>query len=308
MALRNLVIRGTLFEMQDDETLEIWLKRGTDPWELYDTVAVELSSPQDFELDGLEEGVLHEMQIRAMREGRYRAGYLSSNPDTWPEVSHLSFEPGTAQAAEPTVDSATWSRTAADAQRITCSVTPSGSHLSLTLQLLRNGTVVDEIAGPHVGAVSMVDLNPPLAEEHTYTARHVASGPVYGDQSAPVLCWAGITDIPTGLAETFVGFYLYSLSWDAPPSGMTTRISDDYLCAGTFANRALAAADATSDGPFILEKESAMASNGNVPADFQARARHESTSFGVVDVSDWCTPIAISAEMASDETAFNSCP
>lgn len=308
MALRDVTVRYTLNEMVDDENAELWLKRGADPWELYDTVAVDDSpaTTQDFDLLGLEEGVVHQLQARAIREGRYRAGYLSSNPDNWPGQSLISFEPGTAQAGAPTLNSATWARTAADAQAITVNATPSD--LALTIQLLRNGSVVDEIAGPHAGAVNLVDQDPPIAEEHSYRVRHVAAGPVYGELSAAELQWAGPDATPTSLAEGTTGFYSYEVTFDAPPSGYTTRVQDDYLCSGNFVNRGVTAPDATSFETFALEKESGMASNGNVPANFQARARHEVTTFGVADGSPWSSPVAIEAEMASDETAFDSCP
>lgn len=307
MALHNVTINAIENEMVGDEFAELWLRRGSDAWELYDTVAIENDGDQDFVFLGLEADVVHVVQTRSIRDGRYRAGYLSADPDAWPEQSRFAFRPGADPAAAPTIAATSWERTAADAQNITVTVTPHASHLDLALQLFRDGELVATVEGPHVGDVDLVDEDPPLAQEHEYTARHVELGVILGDFSAPASQWSG-PDAPTGLAEGTTGFYSYEVTWDAPVSGAVTRVQDDYLCSGNFANRGVTAADETSFSTIALEKESGAASNGNVPANFQARARHEVTSFSVTDVSAWTSPVAIEAEMAADETAFNSCP
>lgn len=307
---RDMVFRATLHEMSDDEVIEVWLKRGADLWMLELVVAVETVEPtQDFPLVALEDAVDHVLQLRAFRDGRYRAGYLGSDPDGWPAQSRFEFQPGAVAALAPTITGNAWARTSAVAQDTTIEVTSHVDHTDLDLQLLRDGVVVATAAAPHVGPVDMVDEDPPIGAMHTYTARHVLLDLV-GAQSAPTDQWAGPAK-PTGLFDsTGASWYRYAVQWDAPVAGAVTRVQDNYLCIATFAERGLTAADALDfdTGGLALEKNSALEPNGNIGANFDARARHEVTAFAVTDVSDWTLVDMTLTEIAADETAINSCP
>lgn len=186
--LRDVTIRQTMHEMVGDETVEVWLKIGAGDWELDRVDDVGAGPTQDFEFIGVEEGVAHVMQTRAVREGRYRAGYLGADPDGWPEQSRVEFIPGTAEAAAPTIVSTDWDNPTTTA---TVTVTPNPAHLDLDLQLLRDGVVVDTIAAPHVGDVVFETVMASDDDFHDFTSRHVVSGGLVGTQSAPETLWTG---------------------------------------------------------------------------------------------------------------------
>lgn len=310
MPLRDIELQADLNEMTGGEDWELWLKPDGGAWALHSSGVVDTGDPTPvFPINGLDSTKNYTVQLRASREGRYRPGYLNADPDSWPAQSRLVFRPGAAAPAAPTITGWSWARTSGVAQAITITVTPNPAHMALDLELLRGGVVVATVAGPHAGPVAMVDTNPPAGASHSYEARHTEFT-LPGTSSAPTAVWAGPA-APTGLVQMSTGgiFYEYGLEWDAPAAGAATRIEDDYLCTtmGTFSAQAVTAADAIAEAGISVQKDSSHASNGNVPAAFTARARHEVVSFGVTDVSAWATtPVAI--EIANDETAFNSCP
>jgi len=309
MPLRDVTLNYQLAERVGDETYELWLRTGTS-WALVQTGAVEQVDPsQDFLIADLEEGTPYVAQLRFVREGRYRTDYLAGNPDSWPNQSRVAFEPGLSEELGiPTIAGApTWARTGASAQGVTVNADADTGSEAYAIQLLRNGVVVDEVAGPHVGTVELFDADPPIATLHAYTVRH-AVGLQVGTQSAPANRWTG-PDAPTGLVESHVAtWYNYSLDWDTPPSGAVTRVQDDYLSVGIFANRGSVTAEDATTFAATLEKNSALDPNGNIPCYLQARARHEVTAFTVTDVSQWAGPIEVATEIASDETAWDARP
>lgn len=307
MALRDVVLRWSNADMVGDESYELWLKVGSADWVLFQTGSLLTEPSQDFTLLDLTEGVAHVAQVRRVRGGRYRSEYLSNNPELWPEASRLEFTPGfDPDFGTPTINGTSWERTSAGSHRITVNATAAAGSEAYTLQLLRSGVVVDEVEGPHVGAVDLHDVDPTIAANHSYTVRHVA-GVLEGPQTAPVVRWAG-PDAPTGLAQESGEWYGYEFSWDAPESGAVTEWGDDYLCPSQIDSRGTTAADAVTTGAFSgLEKESALEPNGNAPASFAGYARHKVTTFGVEDVSEW-ESLTIDTEIANDETAFQSCP
>lgn len=187
--LRDVTIRQTMHEMVGDEMVEVWLKIGAGAWALDRTVDVEAGPTQDFEFLALDSEVLHVMQTRAVREGRYRAGYLNGDPDTWPEQSRVEFIPGQAPAAAPTIIDGEWDDPTTTA---TITVTPNPAHLDLDLELLRDGVVVDTVAAPHVGDVPMSAVMASDDNFHNFTARHVVGGGLNGAQSdPPFVLWTG---------------------------------------------------------------------------------------------------------------------
>lgn len=305
--LRDVVLRWQNAEMIGDETYELWLKVGAAAWGLFQSGSLLAEPQQDFTLLDLEDGVAHVAQLRRVRSGRYRSEYLSGNPDLWPEESRLEFVPGfDPSLGTPTIDDVTWERTSGVSQRITLEVTSAVGSEAYTLQLLKGGVVIDEVEGPHAGAVELVDVDPTIATNHTYTVRHVA-GVLEGPETAPTIRWAG-PNKPTGLAQISGSWYAYEFGWDAPESGAVTEWGDDYLCPGVENVRDETAADAITTGPFAgLEKESALEPNGNAPATFQGYARHKVTAFAVEDVSEW-ESLVLENEIANDETAYLSCP
>jgi hypothetical protein len=306
MPLRDVVLTFDTNEVVGDETYELWLKIAAGEWALFQTGAVALTATQSFTLLDLEEGVAHAAQVRMLRGGRYRSDYLSGDPDLWPSQSLIEFTPGLEESfGTPSINATAWSRTASDSQRITVTATAAAGSEAYAIQLLRDGVVVDEVAGPHVGTTNLVDLNPPIAEVHDYTVRH-ASGVLEGPTSGVAQQYAG-PNAPTGLVQGVASWYQYSLQWDAPESGAVTEYGDDYLCPGNINSRGTTAADATMSGTVTVEKESALEPNGNTPCTYTGYARHKVTAFTVEDVSQW-EQITVEHDIANDETAYLSCP
>lgn len=197
--LRDVVIRQTMHEMLGDENVEVWLKIGGGDWTLDRTVDVEAGPTQDFEFLGLEADTLHVMQTRAVRAGRYRAGYLGGDPDAWPAQSRVEFVPGVAPAAAPTIADGVWDDSTVTAE---ITVTPNPAHLDLDLQLLQDGVVVATIAAPHVGDVVFEDvLGASDGNTHAYTSRHIVGGGLNGALSDIFLLYQGPLSLNVDLVE-----------------------------------------------------------------------------------------------------------
>lgn len=303
MPLRTVTVRYTMHDMTGDETIEVWLKRGDDPWGLEYTVDVDDPPTQDFELTGLDADVEHVVQLRATHEGRYRAGYLDSDPELWPAGSRFEFVAGGFTADAPTITDTSWARTSGVSTTTTIEVTPDPDFLANDLELLRDGVVVDTVAGPHVGPVNMTDVDPPLAATHAYTARHVSGG-LHGTLSAPTNRWAGPLT-PSGLAQTAgPDFEAYTAEWTVEEPGAATRVSDHWI--GSYQNRTVTAADAATatiaSPPLEIDSLSVFPTHD---VDVNVRVRHELTAFAVTDVSEWSDDVLFSVTIADDETAYN---
>lgn len=311
MTLRDVVITATINERIGDETYELWLKRASGAWYLEATGAVEpVAATQDFTINDLDSDVLYAMQLRMRRAGRYHISYLTSDPSTWPAQSYYEFTPGISDAmSAPTMDSISWERTSSTVQRIDVTVTPTD--LGFDIQLLRDGTVVQTVAGPFAGTpIVIYDDNPPAGADHTYTARHV-NGFIAGPSSGALTQWPGPT-APTGLVDASVSnFYEYTVNWTNTNVAAVTRVEDDYAHYNAFDDRGAAAAGATSFTENPLPKSSTMASNGNLTGTIGVRVRHEWTQFGSTDVSKWLTlptddVAAVVIQYSPDETMYDT--
>lgn len=301
MPLRHVVIRAPFTEMVGDEQVEVWLKIGAADWELYDTVALGDAPSDDFEFPNLETEVTHKVQLRAIRDGRYRAGYLFAEPDSWPVQSLLEFIPGDVAAAAPVIVGATWERTSNVQEEVTVTVTPDAGNLEKKLQLLRGGVVVAEVDGPHVGDVELVDINPPGETNQTYTARHIQLT-LPGAESAPLIRWVG-PDAPTDLVQVaeLNDYYAYHVDWTIAGAGYPTRVRDDWPVAG-FINRALLSSP-TNHHDQGLEKESEKMEGADEQlTSCSVEVRHEGAVFGVTDWSEW-VGISVDVTEHDDETA-----
>lgn len=312
MPLRDVVITANINERIGDETYELWLKRGTGPWLLEDTGAVSPSpaATQDFEILGLEEDLAHVMQLRMKRAGRYRTGYLTADPDTWPAQSRYEFTPGLSDdMGAPVLSAISWERTSGVLQTISFTVTPDD--LALDVQILRNGVVIDTVSAPHAGAFAYDDENPPQggSTAHDYTARH-SQGFLTGPLSNELSQWPG-PPAPTALEDvSSSNFYEYTVGWTNSESGAHTQVQDDYSDAGQYVDRVLANPAATSANSGTLPKTSELASNGNLNGKVGTRVRHEWTQFAVTDVSDWHTlpdtdPDCVVIQYSVDETEYD---
>lgn len=243
---RTVTVTANTNEVVGDETFEVWLKHESDAWGLVATGAVEyVATTQDFILTGLIEGDTYIMQVRMKRAGRYRVGYLSPDPGTWPSQSRLEITGGALIGVDaPTItDVVGWERTSESAHQISFEVTPDD--LTKDLQIRRNGVTIDTIVAPHAGPVLYVDTNPPLAVSHSYTARHVA-GTLGGPSSAAEIIYAGpLAPTAITIGEDVGHLEHYDVAWThAVYSGTGTKQYEakvdesaaSVTVSGTFAN------------------------------------------------------------------------
>lgn len=105
MPTRPVEVQYRLNDLVGDETYELWLKHEDDEWELFQSGLVGPGPTQNFTLPELEDSHSYVLQARMRREGRYRVGYLTPDPDGWPAQSRLEFTvPGEAPPPEDPVE------------------------------------------------------------------------------------------------------------------------------------------------------------------------------------------------------------
>lgn len=285
--MRDVTVGWQNNAMVGDETLELWLRADVSPapYTLVDTVALAGAS-QSRLFTGLTDDTEHTLRIRAVRDGTYRAGYDGADPDAWPNESRLIFTAGGSGGgtpAAPTISGTSWSRVDASNQEIEVDVVPDDD--ALDLELLRNGAVVDTVAAPHVGTVTMTDANPPQAGvPHSYRARHV-DGATQGSLSAASLQWPGPEPAPSALVVASSVACSYTAGWTHNISGASTEVEDNYT--GSFAVQGTAGADVAT---LYVEKGTAITCAP--PGELQfvtIRARHRVTAFAVNDYSPYVT-------------------
>lgn len=303
---RDVTLRGTMAELVGDETYELWLKHESEDWilEAEGDVDVDEASQQDFLLESLVTGDDYVAQIRLKRASRYRAGYLTADPDTWPESSRCEFTPGALEGVDaPEMVSGVWTRTATDATNIALQI--NAFDLTKDLKVFRNGVEIGVIEQPHVNPVAFVDLNPPLAEEHLYTAAHTV-GFLDGPESLPLPVFAGpLPPLDFELVSAIDHYGSYTVAWDA--DGDVVRLQDDFLCTDVFV-AAIGGDGTTTDSTREITKEVTELPEGDTQAvTFHARIRREIDHFAVIDVSDWAD-VLVQMLIDDDNADYNSCP
>src|SRR5690606_13253461 len=192
----------------------IWLRPAGGAWALETSVGVAAAVDQPYLLEDLDAGTDYDWALRAVRGGLYRAGYESPDPDTWPAESRSSF---TTALLPPTIESATWERTAADSERIRLTITPA--HAEADIRVYRDAALIATIPAPGNTESLTFDDTTALGlvskTNHTYTVRS-ATAHVESADSAPVTRWVG-PDAPENVVVDDGGgqrWYAYRLSWD----------------------------------------------------------------------------------------------
>lgn len=300
---RDITLQMQWNDLAGDETYELWLLHESDGWLLDQTgdVVPDIDNLQDFIISTLIEGDNYSAQMRAKRAGRYRAGYLTADPETWPSISRVDFVPGAlVGVGAPVINSAVWERTSSSATDITLSI--NADNVNKNLKIYRDGVAITTLIAPFVNPITYVDPDPVTGVNHEYTARHTV-GFLDGAFSAPVDCFAGPLP-PTGVTQTSstTDFGSYTIGWSA--GGADVQVQDDFVCAGTFANQG-GLTTASSYHRFV--EIDLSPDHGTQDAIFQARVRAEITTFSVTDITDWVT-IPVECLIYDDNTEFNSCP
>jgi hypothetical protein len=303
---RDVTLRATASDLVGDETYELWLKHETDAWflEASGVLSVDIDNQEDFLLSTLVEGAHYVAQMRLKRAGRYRAGYLTSDPDTWPSESRVEFIPGALEGVDaPVMNSATWSRTSSIATRVTISI--NAADVTKDIKVYRDGGYIATISQPHTNPITFIDNNPALAVNHAYTAKHTV-GFLDGPESTPVECFAGPLP-PSAFVRTSPDsqYGKYDLSWSA--GGDDVQVQDDFLCVDVFSNQISGPGTTTASVLTVFKELTLSPPGATQTADFHARGRRYTTSFTVTDVSDWA--VAEIIMLIDDPNAdYNSCP
>lgn len=306
---RDVTLRATFQELVGDETYEFWLQHEDDEWELNQAGDVELTmGHQDYLIPGLIAGDNYAAQVRLKRAGRYRVGYLTSNPDSWPAQSRCDFVPGAlVGVGAPVINSATWSRTAVDSQKIAVNVTPDD--INVDVAIFRDGVEIAVVPAPLASPFTYDDVDPPIATEYTYTAFHKTTGGLYGPISNSVDTYSGPPAIAGFVQTSAVDNYgTYEVNWT--DDGRTYQLQDDYLCVGTTYAFQVGGEAGFVTGPHEVGKEIEVIPEGATQAiSFHCRMRPKVTAFTVEDFGPW-TEITIDMEIddPDDNTNFNTCP
>jgi hypothetical protein len=306
---RDVTLRTTDAALVGDETYELWLKHESDAWFLHSTgdVAVDGSNQQEFLLSALAEDADYSAQFRFKRAGRYRAGWLTSNPDTWPSSSRIDFTTGALEGVDPPIlNSAVWSRIDVDSTKVAISI--DASDLTKDLKVFRNGVSIHTIAAPHVNPVLWDDPDPTLGESFNYLAKHTV-GFLDSAPSNDIDVYTGPPPI-TGLVQTSAvdNYGTYEIDWDN--DGRTYQLQDDYLCTATDWQFEVGGSAGFIAGPHEVNKETTVLPVGATQAiAFHCRMRAKVTTFGTTDYSEWTEAlIQMEIDDPDDDTNFNTCP
>ncbi len=243
-------------------------------------------------------------QIRLERAGRYRAGYLTSDPDSWPASSRVEFVPGElVGSGAPSIDAGTWERTSGTETAITLTITPDD--LAVDLKVLRGGVLLETLAGPFAGpTVEYVDVDPAIAEAHEYTARHTAGG-LDGPLGDPLTVFAG-PPAPASLAQTSAPDHFggYEIAWVS--GSVDVRVQDDFLCALEYVD-VVPVAVTDTEAMEVLYETDLSPDHGTQNVEVHVRVRAEVETFSVLDVSAWVT-ILVTLDVYDDNADYGSCP
>jgi hypothetical protein len=277
---RTVTIHAATNGLIGDETFEAWLKHETDAWALVDAGAVDqVAGSQTFVFPGLVDGADYSLQLRMKRAGRYRIGYLSADPETWPAGSRLDFTVGSLIGiGAPTLTAVDdWVRTDAVHSKFVVHITPDD--VSQDLELVRDGAVIHTFTAPLTDPIVYDDIDPVLAVDHVYKARHVA-GTLGGPFSAEILKYAGPGPV-AGLVQVppLAINNEYTVEWT--DDARTYRLEDDYPD-GTYRDLS----GPVTGGSFLETHDASPAGTSGI-ANFFARIRAEVTTFGVTDLSKW---------------------
>lgn len=303
MSPRTVTIHATTNNLVGDETFEAWLKHAG-AWALVDAGDVEqIATTQDFVFPGLIDGDAYSLQLRMKRTGRYRVGYLSSDPDSWPAQSRIDFTPGSLIGVGAPVLTAVdnWERLDVDSSRFVVHITPDD--LDTNLELIDNGVLIHTFVAPLTATIDYTVTDPTLNIDHEFKARHIA-GTLGGPMSNIITKYAGIGPV-TGFSLSIPSgsFAEYQANWT--DDGRRFRLEDDFPCPST----TFYLVDADADLGFkIVHKGILDTPDGpTLSANVTVRIRAEIDHFSTTDVSDWIEA-SIAIDIDADDTEFGSCP
>lgn len=258
------------------------IPEGEPEWFLARTVAVSAGSTQVVRVtQGIEPGRAYLVALRHRRGTLYNAGAEdASNPALWPSVSRGTFE---TTVDPPTILGAVWSRTAADAERVTLTIQPVAGLEAVDIEVWRReGTsgafaLLGTISAPHTGDVEYADTT--IDGERIYQYAVLTATTIPGALGTPTSVWAGPAAIPTYSYQAVVGAG-YLVGFVPGDAALATELRDAYDDNGGVHAMALRATVAAA----VTEVSSGTLANVPNPSfTFPAELRHKLTSFGVDD-------------------------
>lgn len=283
-------VEWTEVGMDGDELVEIWIKPSGGSWTIDHTVAAEGDGAQKETLQTtLEEGLEHEVALRARRGGQYASDYTGADPDSW---SALTGDPSRAGSFTtlldaPTISSSGWQRTASDSEQIDIEVTPA--HADRDIKIYRDdgaGGAYTELttitAATHGGSAhTHNDTTISGERDYRYKATQVRGSEESADSSVETR-WAG-PDAPSGLSVTPIGF-AYDASWTNGDSSASTEVESKNLDLSESFHL-----DHT-EAPGGTSENSISPPGWGATEEFDVRIRHKLTSFTVDDYSKYHNP------------------
>ena len=224
-------------DFDGDETLEIWIREDGGDWPTSPTLSVPVSptSPQLVRVPvtggNLTPGTAYNVAMRHRRGVLYGGWYQSANPSDWNPVSQGDF---TTTINPPVPVSATWARTAADAEQITVVCTPTPGFEDNDIDIYRDDVYLDTIAGPGVGNnASYVDTTVVGETWHSYQFMTMQADP---DPDSPLStalgCWVGPAAMPVIQWAQMDSGNKYSAYWNEGSETLATEVHDNYNDAG----------------------------------------------------------------------------
>lgn len=228
-------------------------------------------------------GTTYEVALRYRRGLEYSPGASdSTDPSTWPSVSQGDL---TTTADPATLAAAEWSRTAADAEKITLTIEPVAGLEDLDILVYRrlagsgDFELLDTIEGPHAASFTYDDTTIEGEKGYQYALATTANGAL-GD---PTRVWAGPAAKPIMSFNAPSGAG-YVVGFSTTDSTLATELHDAYDDAGGVQALSLrATADAGE-----TEVSSGVLSNVPQPEfTFIANLRHKATAFGVDDYGEF---------------------
>jgi hypothetical protein len=281
-----------------DEIIEAWLKEevesgegdwGTEPWARF-PVGPGATTP--IRIEGLTPGSDYTLAVRYKRGLLYNKAYQSETPETpphWPSVSVGTFQ---TSIDPPLFVSGVWARTAADAEKITLTLTPAVDQEDNDIDIYRDGEYLATIAGPHTGNVTYEDENffdtesagydeLDREEPFHYTARTIGESAIESIDSDTLDVWPGPAGFPT------FGWILsrgsgYEVGSGTVVAGRDVDVWDDYNDAGGHTAFAPRFTIATGD----YTGASGALTGLTVPLLIDVQLRYSLTQFGVEDFGE----------------------
>lgn len=304
-AVRTVVISWVNSAMAGDELLELWLKTAGS-WALSETIPVASIAEQSHEF-GFAPGAARSLQIRAKRDGVYRAGYDSTDPEDWPSGSRLDFTCGMPTGVLAFTG---WARTSGVAHHLSFSF--SNVDPARETKFYRDDGGGFDLIGTIAAGTSTYDYAIQSGEEATTLAFKItqANDDAVETPSNTLNVFAGplaptnLDTLPSSPGYSNV-WYGYDIQWVSANVLYSTKVQDNYC--GAFQTRATEPAGIQTKLETGLTKFSAASPNGNLEVMVDVRIRHEYTSFAVTDVSDWTELDNVPVDIAPDETAYGSC-